>query len=226
MQTLTLQLYTKRSLWQQALMGLLGSAIGIGAAVALAWFMYSLVHRSEMQLADTHRTQMLDFVRVQRSEAVERKDRKPQRPQTTQAPNAPPAPQEAASASGQVLAVSALAPVQADLGVVDAGAGFGAGEGDYLPIVKVAPIYPRSALVRKLEGHCTVTYTVTTAGTVKDIEVLEAYCTDPIFHHPSIEAAKRFKYKPRIVDGIAVEVRGVNNVFYYEIQQDQQRGQS
>ena len=42
-------------------------------------------------------------------------------------------------------------------------------------------------------------------------------CDDSIFHKPSIEAAEKFKYKPRIIDGEAVEVFDVTNRFIYVI---------
>ena len=45
-------------------------------------------------------------------------------------------------------------------------------EGDYLPIVRVAPVYPARALSRGLEGYVDMGFTVTTTGTVKDPVVL------------------------------------------------------
>ena len=191
----------------------LSIAVGLGAALALAWFMYFLINASEMRLAETTRNHMLDFVRVKREEAVTRKDRKPQRPQVDQVPDAPPT--DTSSDAGQQLAVNIGAPatVGADF---DLQGGLATGDGDYMPIVKVAPIYPRNALSRGISGECVVQYNVTTAGTVKDVEVVKEQCTQSIFARSSIEAAKRFKYKPRIVDGEAIEVRGVRNIFYFE----------
>ncbi|NNE37745.1 MAG: TonB family protein, partial [Gammaproteobacteria bacterium] len=76
------------------------------------------------------------------------------------------------------------------------------------------------ALSRRIEGTCTVEYTVTTTGTTKDIRVLEDWCPDRVFHSVSIEAAKKFKYKPRVVDGVAIEVPGVKNMFIFELNED------
>ena len=106
-------------------------------------------------------------------------------------------------------------PASSDIQINQSGIGFGAGEGDYLPIVKVAPLYPRAAVMNGIEGTCVVHYTVTTAGTVKDVEVAEDQCDNVVFHRSSIEAAKRFKYKPRVIDGVPLEVHGVYNRFYY-----------
>ena len=44
--------------------------------------------------------------------------------------------------------------------------GMSSGDGEYLPIVKVAPIYPRRAQTRGISGYCIVEYTVTTSGAI------------------------------------------------------------
>ena len=70
-----------------------------------------------------------------------------------------------------------------------------------------------------------VTYTVTTTGTVKDVSVVEGECEEEVFMRPSVEAAYRFKYKPRVINGEAVEVFGVLNRFHYRqegMQEDSQ----
>ena len=96
-------------------------------------------------------------------------------------------------------------------------ASLGVGEGDYLPIVKVAPIYPQRALSRGVQGFCVVQYTVTRQGTTRDPMVVESMCTSSLFHRASVQAALKFKYKPRVIDGKPVEVPGVQNKFTYEI---------
>jgi len=39
----------------------------------------------------------------------------------------------------------------------------------------------------------------------------------PLFVKPSLAAAKRFRYQPRVVDGQAVAVANVKNTFTYKI---------
>jgi protein TonB len=65
-----------------------------------------------------------------------------------------------------------------------------------------------------------VQYTVTKQGTIRDPFVVEDQCTSTLFHRASVQAAMKFKYKPRVVDGQAIEVPGVQNKFTYEITQD------
>jgi protein TonB len=49
--------------------------------------------------------------------------------------------------------------------------------------------------------------------------VLES--TAPIFEDPAVEAALKFKYKPRIINGAAVEVVGVLNKIVFTMDQGQ-----
>jgi len=95
--------------------------------------------------------------------------------------------------------------------------GFG-GDGDYLPIVKVAPKYPSRAMSRGLSGYCTVEYTVTKTGETANIEVVD--CPESVFASASVKAAKKFKYKPKVIDGEAIEVPGVRNKFTFQLAEE------
>lgn len=90
---------------------------------------------------------------------------------------------------------------------------------EYLPIVKVAPRYPRRAQTRKICGSCAVEYTVSSKGTVVDPKVIPGQCRPKgVFENASLKAAEKFKYKPRVVDGVAVPVIGVRNRFTFELE--------
>jgi len=87
----------------------------------------------------------------------------------------------------------------------------------YLPIAKKAPDYPQRALDKGVQGDCTVSYTVDTQGRVRDPQVLDG--CHPWFAQPSLQAARSFRYQPKMVDGRAVEVPGVKNTFHFSIEQ-------
>lgn len=97
------------------------------------------------------------------------------------------------------------------------------GDGDMMPIVRVAPEYPSNASSRGIEGQCEVELTVTAAGTTRDVQIVEGSCatTDgkptSVFNRSSIRAAERFKYRPKVVDGEPVDVPGVRFRFTYEL---------
>jgi protein TonB len=110
------------------------------------------------------------------------------------------------------MAVSLSAPsLDANLSI--GGVGFGVSDGEYLPIVKVAPVYPSRAASRGLEGNCIVEFTVTRTGAVQDVAVVE--CTSSLFERASTQAALKFKYKPRVIDGEPVDVTGVQHLITF-----------
>ncbi|MEE4661771.1 MAG: energy transducer TonB [Halieaceae bacterium] len=100
---------------------------------------------------------------------------------------------------------------------ISGGRGLAASDGEYLPIVKVAPIYPRRAQTRGITGYCIVEYTVTKSGSIRDPQPVDCQPAG-IFERASLKAALKFKYKPRVVDGEAIEVAGVQNKFTYELE--------
>jgi len=185
--------------------------------LSLFWVMQYLIATADRSLNQDKSGTMLDFVRIKRDESIERRQRKPEKPPPPEAPPPqPPTPQlDSLDPSVDTIAIAAV-PVETDIEMTG-GFSLGIGEGDYLPIVKVAPIYPNRALTRGIEGFCVVQYTVTSLGTTKDPVVIENQCTSSLFHRASLNAALKFKYKPRILDGQAVEVPGVQNKFTYEI---------
>jgi protein TonB len=87
---------------------------------------------------------------------------------------------------------------------------------EFLPIAKQAPTYPQRALDKGLEGQCTVRYQVNEQGRVENPEA-EPDC-HPLFVRPSLNAAKSFRYQPRVIDGRAVAVESVRNTFTYRIE--------
>ena len=89
-------------------------------------------------------------------------------------------------------------------------------EGDYFALFKLKPDYPPHALKKELEGVCLVSYTIETNGTVKDVSAVESECDD-WFRKASIEAAKSFVYKPRVKNGVSVEVENIRNKFVFKI---------
>lgn len=190
--------------------------IGVVIAGLLTLFMHMLIKFSQHELDESTKANFLDFVRVKREERSERKKTKPQRPETKDTPPAPPTPQaQQDSASDSGLQVS-VPTVDTSMNVDVGGIGIGTGDGEYLPIVKVAPAYPLKAAATGKEGSCLVEYTVTTTGATRDVTVVDGFCPK-IFMRASIQAAKKFKYKPRVVGGEAIEVPNVRNRFDYTL---------
>jgi protein TonB len=215
--TINLQFKRLQKSWLRILVG---CTAGFAVVIFLFWFMMFLITFTETGIDDSGKTRFLDFVRVKRNETPERKKNKPEKPPLPEAPpKQPPTPKlDQFDASAEKLAVSA-APVETNVELNAGGFSIGAiGEGEYLPIVKVAPIYPERAAARGIEGFCTVSYTVSKQGTTTNVVVVPDECSSSLFHRSSIRAAGKFKYKPRIKDGEAIEVHNVRNKFTYQLE--------
>lgn len=196
-----------------------GITLGLAVTAGLFWTMQYLIVTADRELNEGAAGNIVDFVRLKRNEEIQRRQLKPKKPPPPDAPPPqPPTPQlDNLDPNAEKIAISAV-PVETDI-EMSGGFSLGVGEGDYLPIVKVAPIYPQRALSRGIEGFCVVQYTVTRQGTIRDPFVVEEMCTSSLFHRASVQAALKFKYKPRVMDGQAVEVPGVQNKFTFEIQE-------
>jgi protein TonB len=105
--------------------------------------------------------------------------------------------------------------IAADIGL-KGGLNLDSGDGEYLPIVKVAPIYPRRAQSRGIEGYVIVEFTVAKNGSVQNPLVVEAK-PEGIFERAALDAAGKFKYKPRVMDGEPVPVAGVQNKISFKL---------
>jgi len=180
----------------------------------LLWTMQILIASGKKALTAKQDFKFVDFVRVKRNEELNVDENKPEPPPKPETPPDAPPPQSMDDVdTSQAVSMTAVgASIDADVGI----GGFQIVDGDYLPIVKVAPIYPRRALSRGVEGNCLVQFTVTELGTVRDPAIIE--CTSSLFERASMNAVLKFKYKPRVVDGNPIEVPGVQHVITYKLE--------
>jgi TonB family protein len=68
------------------------------------------------------------------------------------------------------------------------------------------PQTPDNLKLIRLEGHVVLQATINTDGSVRDLEVASA--SDPRFIQPALDAVNQWKYKPTLVEGVAVQVQG------------------
>jgi len=188
-------------------------SVGAGVTFGLLFIMQLLIATGQDAITESQNFRLGDFVRVERTEVIETKKEKPEKPPEPEVPPEMPSP-DMSNNFDNSMAVSVSAPTM-DTSMNVGGVGFGVSDGEYLPIVKVAPVYPSRALQRGLEGYVIVEFTVTRTGTVRDVSVVES--TSSLFERAASEAALKFKYKPRVIDGEAVEVPGVRNKITFEI---------
>lgn len=196
---------------------LTGLTLAVVVTFVLLWGMQALIAGGNDVMSEPPRGKVLDFIRLKQEQQVNKKERKPQKPPK---PKEPPPPMQQpqmqqANPNANAVSTSFAADISTDSSL-SGGLNLDTSDGDYLPIVKVAPIYPRRAQSRGIEGFVIVEFTVTKNGSVKDPIVVQAE-PESIFDRAAIDAAMKFKYKPRVVDGVATEVAGVQNKISFQI---------
>ena len=191
--------------------------LGSFVTLSLLFVMHLLIEYGESAVTKERTRHNLDFVRVKRNESLNIEDFTPEKP--PKPPETPPEtpPQDMDNLDPNTPTIN-IAPPPISANTIIGGPGsMNIAEGDYLPIVRVAPVYPARALSRGLEGHVDLSFTVTAAGTVRDPIIL--FSTSSLFERAATRAVLKFKYKPRVVDGIPVDVTGVKTRITFKIEE-------
>ncbi len=195
-------------------------AIGFAITATLFLLMQLLVATGENAIVDKIVAFKSDAPETQVTRQVVMKEavvRKPSEPALPPDSQTSPQVKMMRPASGSV-SIAGDVPVSTSITPNNAGIGVGLPtEGDFLPTVRVQPIYPRRAQERGIEGYVIVALTVTPQGTTRDIRVIEA---DPvnIFDGAAIRAAEQFRYKPKIIAGKSVAVSDVLYKFSFTLE--------
>ena len=190
--------------------------IGTVVTLSLLFVMHLLIEYGESAVTKERTRHNLDFVRVKRNEALNTEDFTPEKP--PKPPETPPEtpPQDMDQLDPNAPTINIAPPsVTTDANIGGPG-GMNIAEGDYLPIVRVAPVYPARALSRGLEGHVDLSFTVTQTGTVIDPVII--FSTSSLFERAATRAVLKFKYKPRVVDGVPVDVPNVKTRITFKIE--------
>jgi len=191
-----------------------GGLLAIPVAGGLFFIMQQLIATADPEIDPEKSRKIADIHMPEKEIEVNRKEK----PEKVEDPEEPPpdleTPDVDINPETQVVNVAPQARVDVSID----GSGVGTGDGEYLPIVKVAPIYPRRAQTRGITGYCIVEYTVTTSGRIRDPKAVDCQ-PEGVFERASLKAAEKFKYKPRVVDGQPIEVAGVQNKFTYELEE-------
>jgi len=198
----------------------LAAAVTVTFLVAL--MMQGLISSGGSVIEASASTRLVEFVHIRQDDDIQTRSRKPNKPPVPLVE--PPKPQMKNPSMDKSLSNDlnlGVLDISTDLSI-DSGLTGNGGDGEFLPIVKVAPQYPRRAAKKGIEGYVVVEFTVNKLGAVQDVIVLEAEPVN-VFNRAAISAAKKFKYKPKITDGKATEVTGVRNIIRFELDKNSKR---
>jgi protein TonB len=192
----------------------LAALVAVGVTFGLFLLMFKLISSGGGDRAELEAIAGIHFGKVEiPDEITTRSRRKPPKPEPQKQPPPPPKLQ-VAKMEQQVQDLPQMDLPNLDVPMVG-GAGMFIGnfqqvdhtaEGDIIPVVVIRPMYPREAAMTGTEGWVKVEFTITEVGTVKDPRVIEAN-PPRIFNREAIRAILKWKFKPRVVEGVAVERR-------------------
>ncbi len=187
---------------------------GIVITAGLLFVMQILIATGESIIIEPRVRYEVRLAEVREDEDVVPETMRPKRPDKPSVPPTTKLPGPTATAGPGVYVPS---PPPAPTGGNTQPIGINYGDGPLFNIIKVSPTYPTRAAARGLEGSVLVQYDVTTSGQVVNVVILES--SDRIFNKTAIAAAYRFKYKPKTVDGIPYESKGLRNLFRFEMEE-------
>lgn len=198
----------------QRLRLVVAALLAVGVTFGLFVFMHQLISSGGDERGDLEAIAGIHFGPVEiPDEIVTKSRRKPKKPPPPKDPPPPPK-MEISKMDQPVQNMPRLDIPNLDVPLVG-GTGMFLGnfqqvdrtaEGDIIPVVVIRPMYPREAAINGIEGWVKIEFIITDVGTVKSPRVIEA---DPprVFNREAIRAILKWKFKPRVVDGVAVERR-------------------
>lgn len=193
------------------------AAIASLLIIIMFWGLHGLISHGKGVHNKDDNMATVDFVRLNRAFDLETKQRQP--------PKMPEKPAPAPSAPSQQVTMSAApTPSAVNIGnmsienstAVKADFGLSSNDGEYMPIVKVAPMYPPGAQSRGQEGWVLLEFTVNAVGAVTDPVVIESQ-PPGVFDEAAKRAVLRFKYKPRVEGGKPIAVPHVQHLISFKL---------
>ena len=190
--------------------------VGLTIITSMFWLLHTLITHSSVAVGQLEVLPTIDFVRLKKSFEVETRERKPP-PELPQKDVAPEVPTQRMSVDGPSSAGVNIGQIKVDKDVAkNTGFALSASDGEYLPIVKVAPLYPASAQSRGIEGYVLLEFTVTETGATADPVIIESK-PEGVFDSAAAKAVLKFKYKPRVENGLPIRVPGVRHVITFKL---------
>jgi protein TonB len=173
----------------------------------LFYLMHFMISHGGVNLNESESYSTVDFIRLKRESETRLKKRViPKKPPLPKKPPPPPKLSVAKQESVNMPQIKMNLPKISATGIKGGpfvgaiGGGVSTGDGDLIPLVKIAPRYPRKAAKEGIEGWVKVEFTVTELGTVRNPKVVGAK-PKRVFDSAAKRAILKWKFKPRIVDG-------------------------
>jgi len=191
---------------------LIATTVGISVTFGLLFLMQLLIEMGDNVYTDTPQFDLQIGIPPDPPIPEESLEPPPERP-----PEPAPTPgftysQDVISDPLEPVVAAPISPTGTGPGELDIDA---SADGPLVSVLKVKPPYPASALIDGLEGFVIVQYDVLLSGAVDNVVVLES--SDDVFNAVAVEAIGKFRYKPKVIDGVSQESKGLKRMFQFEI---------
>lgn len=195
---------------------LVALSLAVAVTFGLFWSMQALISVG-YKLQEGSPRISVEFVRLRKDTTPEPKKREPPK---REKPEQQPPPPDIDMSKSTLDPGHALGGIAPEIDPTDAlGNGIGASGGsdrDVVPLVRIEPDYPTRAEQRGIEGWVTVEFTITPAGTVEDPSVVAAH-PPRVFDAAALQAVRKWKYNPKILNGEAVAREGMQVTLLFEL---------
>ncbi|MEI8671014.1 energy transducer TonB [Vibrio sp. SA48] len=181
-------------------------------SLALFSFMSWMIDNGHQRTTEPNAALSFTMVMVEQEQDLQRRQRS--LPEPLKAPEPPPKSSvtQAKTAVVETISINALPAFGLDNSLngvaisVPTFGDFGSNQ-QAMSLYRVEPVYPAKALKRGVEGFVTLSFSIDEMGKVTNIKVVEA---KPVrmFEREAIQAVKKWKYQPQIVDGQAISQNG------------------
>jgi protein TonB len=189
------------------------AVLGVLVTLSLVFVMFKLIDSGNKDMDEQPAYKIPDFLHVERERTENNKMTEVDKPDEPE--EMPDIPEEQIEFEAPENVVNMAAP-KAGGNLSIGNSGF-ARDSDYIPVYVPQPQYPRRAQTRGKEGYAVVQVIITTVGGVRDPVMVEEYPEGWGFGRSAVKAAKKLKYNPRVVDGVAEEVPNVLYKFTFQM---------
>jgi periplasmic protein TonB len=190
---------------------------GTGVAFAMFWSMHLLIVGGKYIAEDGPTLATVDFVRLKKDADLEtRERRKPPKPEP---PKQPPPPKMKIETPPPDAVQTPFAMPKLNLPTNISGgpflgtlaAGDMSGYSELIPLVRIQPQYPRQALRDGISGYVRFELVINPDGTVKSARPIASQPRG-VFESAAMQAILKWKFKPKVEDGKAMESKGVQQI--------------
>lgn len=175
----------------------------------LFFFMRLLTLAENVSVETSISNNVIDFVRIQSESDTRKKSRLlPKKPPELPSEPATPSIQPIQAESVKIINVNAALPnLKTSLETIPFSANYtpdATETSEVIPIFRVEPQYPPRAYNRGIEGWVKAEFDISETGSVENIRIIDSKPRN-IFNRYVIKALKKFRFRPKIVDGVAVK---------------------